>query len=145
MALLLIEVYIPLFLPLIGLLSCLAMSGILYRRELIRKLVRNYGSIQVDEKQGSSIHKHDLQQPIIINQAQATLDLQTDPLGILIAKIDLAECWIQYLGLLMLSDYIFHQHQYSPIDLDNWRFSLKRTSLGHYLRAYFPIWENFFR
>ncbi len=139
----LLEVYIPLFLPLIGLLSCLAMSGILYRRELIRKLVRNYGSIHVDEKQGSSIHKHDLQQPIIINQAQATLDLQTDPLGILIAKIDLAECWIQYLGLLMLSDYIFHQHQYSPIDLDNWRFSLKRTSLGHYLGAISQFGKNF--
>ena len=71
------------------------------------------------------------------------MDLQTDPLGILIAKIDLAECWIQYLGLLMLSDYIFHQHQYSPIDLDNWRFSLKRTSLGHYLGAISQFGKNF--
>jgi len=137
------EVYVPLFLPLIGLLGCLVMSGILYRRELIRKLVRNYGSVQDDEKQESSIQKQGVQQPLIIHQAQAALDLQTDPYGILISKIDLVECWIQYLGLLMLSDYIYHQHQYSPIPQDNWRFSLKRTSLGHYLGAISQFGKNF--
>jgi len=43
----------------------------------------------------------------------------------------------------MLSDYIYHQHQYSPIPQDNWRFSLKRTSLGHYLGAISQFGKNF--
>ena len=137
------QIYIPLILPLFGFFSCMVCSELLYRQDVRRKLVKNS---QFVENRGKSIQNtYNLADkfPIIIVQAKHTLAMQTSPLGELMSTMDIAETWIEILGLLQFSDYYYHQRSYALVPLEKWRFSLKRLSLGHYLGAFSQFGKNF--